>query len=331
MRRVTIVIGSVVLLTAAIVFFVTSQAGTSTKEDGVSALERGDYGKACKLLEVHLENVPHDFATRSLLANGYLQRREFGDAVDHYLVLSDNPEYREAALRSLAGIAITMKETDLAEQSLSSLIKISPDDFAVNLAFAEFYFETGRPERAIPFVRRCISAQPQRAQSYLLLADILGDLNRDSEMVVPLEICVQLTPEEITPRANLAHAYLAAGNSRAAFLEAQWCLARRPDLHSVRLILARAFRDEGDIDASLQQVEAVITAEPSNLDAALLEADLLFFLGRGKEVYSRLIRFYDDHTDDRQLVSHLMRASVAIDDAQELQKFRDRLTSLLAE
>ncbi len=329
MRRSTIVVATLILLTAVAAFFFWEKTADSVRDEGLLALRRGNFRKAFLQLERHLANERGDDATRSMLADVYRDRQEFTRAVVHYQVLKDVPKFHEPSLRSLAAIGIMTKETTLVESALRGLIRIDPDDYAANLAFAELYFDIGRLQDAIPFAQRCITARPDRAQSYLLFADILGDLNRDQEMVAPLEASIRLDPENMTAHANLAYAHLSAGNTSASMRQAEWCLDRQPDLYSVRLILAKALRDDGDFNLALQHVETVITAEPSNLDAALFEADLLVFIGKGSAVYDKLIGFYEGHADDRQLINHLMRAAAAKGDTQKLHEFRERLSGLI--
>ncbi len=78
-------------------------------------------------------------------------------------------------------------------------------------------------------------------------------------------------------------------------------------------------------------LQTVMDAEPDNLDAALLHADLLFFRGDGRLVYDRLIPFYDQHQENRKLITHLMRAAVAKGDREQAQKLQKVLSGLIPE
>lgn len=331
MSRATTIVLGLLLLVAAVLISLSSLSRESEKDQGLVALRHHNYRIAFPKLEEHLQAQPGDSETRAQLAGGYLSQEEFQKAIRHFGILQDVPDHAENALRSMAAIGMLQKDAGIAEKALTRLLDLKPGDYSASLAFAEFYLETDRPRQSLPFVRHCIAEVPDRAQSYLLLADILNDLGRTAEMIKPLETCIRLSPDDITAHGNLAYAYLEAGKSDSAIREAQWCLERRPDLHAIRLILAKALRDAGDMAEAQVEVHTLIAADSSNLDAAMLQADLLFFWGRGKEVYSLLIGFYDENTENRQLISHLMRAAAALGDIQNLQEFRERLSDLLSE
>ena len=193
----------------------------------------------------------------------------------------------------------------------------------------ELCYNAGRATDAIPFIRACIDARPDRANSYLLLAEALADANRDQEMITPLETCIRIAPQNFSAHANLAHAYQAAGQSSAAVREARWCLNVDPELTAVQIILAKALRDLGEFQQALTIVQKARESTRTNLGAAHLEADLLLFLDRGAEVYEQLMEFFDNHKDDRELISRLIRAALAAKKFDEAKEFRRQLAELI--
>ncbi len=330
MRRIPLIVMCLVIVVVAIAAY-TLRVGEQEHQAGLLALRHGDYEAAFKQLESYLAEEPDDDATRKTLADAYVQQQLFAKAVDHYGLLSESSAGDLSLRGKLAAAALSAGRDGLAEEILKDLLESLPEDFGVNLALGELYHKTGRPADAIPFIRTCIVQQPERAQSYLLLSDALDAANRDQEMIAPLERCVSLDPDNAVAHANLAHAYQAAGHSTEAIVEAQWCLQRNPDLTSVRLILAKAQRDSGEFDSALQNAEQILAEEPSNLEAALLSAELLFFQGNGESVFDRLIGYYDAHKNSRPLINQLMRAAAARRDREAMEKFRTELERLLAE
>jgi tetratricopeptide (TPR) repeat protein len=280
------------------------------------------------LLEQHLNQNPSDKTIRRQLIDSYTRLGPPEKAIEHLKVLAVEPEFEEDSLRLLAALAIKSSNIALAEESLMQLRKLQPGDFAANLALAELYFNSGRPVDAIPLIEASIKTDPKRSASYLLLADALGEAGRNQEMITPLEACLELTPDEFAAHANLAFAYYTAGRSDEAIFQAQWCLARSPNFNKVRLILAHAQRDKGEHAASLA---TVVRAEPENLDTILLQADLVFFGGDGRDVFDRLVPFYEKHRDSRKLISHLMRAAVAKGDREQAKHWQKILSDLIPE
>lgn len=299
------------------------------RTEGLKQLRSGDTIKGTELLEQHLKAEPSDHLVRKQLAENYARQGKSQQSATHLLYLSNEKETAEVALRSLAAMALNAGDTSLAEQALKKLLSIFPTDFAANLALGELYFNSGRVIDSIPLIEACIKAQPERAASYLLLADALSDAGRNQEMISPLETCIQLEPDQLAAHANLAYAYYSAGRSDEAIAEAQWCLKLQPDLHRVRLILAQGQRDNGLFDESYENIKTVVQAEPSNLDAVLLESDLLFYRGEGKLVYDKLLPFFDSYPEDRRLVSHLMRGAASKGDREGAKKWQQILAQLI--
>ncbi len=99
----------------------------------------------------------------------------------------------------------------------------------------------------------------------------------------------------------------------------------------MRLVLAQAQRDKGEYEAALVNAETILSGEPENLDAVLLQSDLLFFRGDGRDVYDKLIPFYEEHRESRKLISHLMRAAVAKGDRERAKHWQKVLTDLIPE
>lgn len=294
-------------------------------------MKSGDAEIGVSLLEQYLTQNPSDKKTRDELIENYTRFGPVEKAIEHLKIVSSDAESNEETLRKLAALAIKSSNFALAKESLNSLLKLQPGDFAANLALAELYFNSGRPKDAIPLIEASIKADSKRSASYLLLADALGEAGRNQEMIKPLETCLQIAPNEFAAHANLAFAYYTAGRSDEAVFQAEWCLARQPDFHKVRLILAQAQRDQGEYDASLDTVKTVLHAEPENLDAALLQADLLFFRGHGQDVYDSLIPFYEHHPDSRKLISHLMRAAIAQGEREQARHWQKILADLIPE
>lgn len=299
------------------------------RKEGLKHLRDGDAEKGASFLEQHLELEPRDLPARRQLAEHYAREDKQDLAKKHLLLLTEQKDSTEADLRTLSALALRIGDNELAEESLRKLLSNQPQDFSANLALAELYFNTGRAREAVPLAEAAVRIEPDSVESYLLLADSLSEAGRNQEMIQPLEICVRLSPDHLTAHANLAFAFQSAGRSKEAIHEAEWCLQRAPQLLRVRVILAQAQRDTGLFDDAQKNIEAVLAAEPGNLDAALIQADLLSFRGHGERVYDLLLPLYQSHSTDRRLISHLMRAAIAKGDREQANHWKKTLSSLI--
>src|SRR5207253_1584463 len=84
------------------------------------------------------------------------------------------------------------------------------------LSLAELYFAEQKFKQSLPHAKRVLALNPQRIESYRLVADIYDGLGRISEMVEPLETALELDPRDAEARLNLAYAYVWSGREEEA-------------------------------------------------------------------------------------------------------------------
>lgn len=298
---------------------------------GIRLVRKGNLAEGLALLEQHLEQHPDDVKCRKQLIDFYRDENDLTAADRHLQTLVEMDDHREFALRTLAGQAVLLQDYKAAEKWLISLRKLFPQDFAAALAYGEVLHAQGRAAEAIPVIEQAVRLQPTRAETYLLLAEALNDAERSQEMIAPLETCLQLDPDQAAAHANLAFAYLAAGRAKDAIREAEWCLTRDPLQPSVRIILAKSLKEVGRIDDAWDHVQKMKNEKPDFLDAALLEADILFFRGQSEQVYDHLSPFAKRHSNKRVFVNYMLRAAVAKKDKDMTRHWQRILETMLIE
>ena len=65
-------------------------------------------------------------------------------------------------------------------------VEVRPDDAGVALSLGELYYGTERYIQSLPWVQQAARLQPDRALTWLLLAEVLDHLKRPGEMPQPL-------------------------------------------------------------------------------------------------------------------------------------------------
>jgi Flp pilus assembly protein TadD len=322
------------LITAIVIatgWFLLQETDTpDSLQQGIIALRRGDIQTGKELLDQHLQQHPADDSVRLLLADS-LMSSDTNQAIDYLQSVTADSDQYATALRQLAVIGIQSGNSQLTEDSLKQLLVLDPQDAGSSLALSELYFHSERFDEALPQIHSTLELQPERAETYVLLADTLSLLGRHAEMVTPLTQAIQYSPELLSAHANLAFASIYAGDATVAKQEAEWCLQRDPELTSVRLVLAKALRDLGDHQQALQQTEQVLQADQDNLEAILLQADILLYQRDAESAYQNLAPLLQHHSENRTLVSHLARAAAMTGRREEARSLQDRLRSLLKE
>ena len=325
--RISVVIAVVVV--GAVVATISMQSDpVSLREQAQMAIREGRLAEGQKLWEEYLDTHRDDHASRLDLAK-FLLASDVDAAASHLQVIPESSGDYAEALKLLAYIGITHGPGDTAEDALNRLLEIDPEDSAALLALSELYFHEARFKDALPLIHRTLNVQGERAETHILLADTLSSLGRHAEMVQPLRKAIELDPENLAAHSNLAFACIHAGDPEAARTEALWCLERKSEWPEVRRLLATSLRDLGMHEESLREIRIVLSSSPRDLDARILEAEILMFQRRPDLVYDSLLPLLADHGDDRTLISHLARAAAMSGRTEESMDLQRKLQSLI--
>lgn len=312
MMRRRFAVGACVLVLAAGIAFAMKWGRPSAKVRAERAVAARRWTEAAALYEQHLRLRPADHAAR--VALGALVKSTDARRAVALLeaVPPAAPEYL-AAQRHIADITLSVGDDPRAQQALLVLLRNAPDDYAVRLSLAELYYRQKRPKEALPQALRCAELKPDRAQTWLLIADIYDDLGHPNEMIVPLHRALELDPQLAAAHLNLCYALVWSGATAEGRQEAEWCLARDPAGVAARRLLAMCERDEGRPEEALVEIRRALQSAPDDLECRIVEAQLLLFLHRGNEAQRRLQPLLARHPDDRRLQTLAARAAAASD------------------
>ena len=288
----------------------------------------GNSSSAIKLYLAHLDAEPTDYAAR-------LEFGEFLKPTDASFSLTllqaipaEAAEYPQA-IWHIAHIATAGKRDALAEDALLKLGELRPDDAGVSLSLAELYYRTERFTEALPFAKQATRLQPNRAQSWLLLAEVLDNLNRPGEMLRPLQEAVNLDADLYAAHANLAYAHYVFSRLDEAKVEAFWCLKRHPNDIAVRRWLAMALRDGGEHDAAFDQINLALAKSPGDVDCHIVAADILLFRRDAQQAYDSLKPLYPKHADRRDFLGSLARAAAMSGRREESRRYQHEIVQLM--
>jgi predicted Zn-dependent protease len=271
-------------------------------------LEQGDPKSGIDALRAYLVRHPQD-ARANYLAGLQLARTNPRLATPYLQRVPRDAADRAAAVRLLAAIYLEARELDAAQEQLTELREHAPDDVAVSLGWVEFHLVSGEHTEALQEAYRAAALEPTRAQTHLLIAELLDELSRTAESVEPLRRAVELDPELFPARANLAYALQFIGDHQAALRELEWCLEREPNNAGLLLIQAEILRDEGDLPAAKQIIQQVLRAHRQDLKSSLLLAEILLFEDRPQEALALLEPLVFHHRDHHHLTTLLARAA----------------------
>jgi predicted Zn-dependent protease len=291
------------------------------------SIEIGQFDSAIEHYQRHLAKYPDDWGVRNELGL-VLSEVDRAQALEEFRKVPADSEAYVDACRQIVVICLASEHLEEAEQALLELTEKTPGDWWPQLALAELYFRQTRLREALPHAVRTSELDPKNSAAYFLTAEILDDLRRPSEMIAPLQKLIDLDLENYAGHINLSYAYSEAGQPERSQEEAQWCLARNAnDVNALRF-LAKALRDQGNVDKALETIEGALTLVPNDLECRLLKAELLIFNRREEEALKDLEPLYELHQDDRRLVSLLAQAAATAGRADEAKRYREQAQKL---
>jgi len=324
-RLVRILLGTIVVW--GVVTLVRMFLPASALQQARTAVDQQNFSTAIEQYVKHLASSPDDWNVRMELGT-LLTAVDRPQALSELRKIPPEAESYPLALKQIADICLSSERYTEADEALTALTKVQPNDGEPHLLLAESHFRQNRPQVALSFALRAAELSPSVPRAHSLLAEILDDLNRPAEMVEPLKKLLALNLEDYGTHLNLSYAFSEAGNPEEARREAAWCLARNPKDVNARRFLAASLRDLGERERAMAEIQTALQAAPDDLECRLIEAELLLHERKGKEAYDRLKPLYEQHSRDRRLVALLARAASSAGLEEEAKSFRDQVQKL---
>lgn len=114
---------------------------------------------------------------------------------------------------------------------LRRMVELDPDNIASSIKLGELHARANQPQEALEYLQRA--------------ADYLKAHSRPDEWVKVAERIAALRPTDVHLARELAHVYLAKGDTKRALSKLQFCFKADPKDVQTLTLLAQAFRDLG--------------------------------------------------------------------------------------
>jgi putative PEP-CTERM system TPR-repeat lipoprotein len=250
---------------------------------GVIALQRGDTDGGRRIFEALLQQDSGFRPARLTLvkldiASGRLDEAEsrLADA------MADAPEDIQL-LEASADLALARGEDSQAIALLERVRTIDSEAISASISLVSLYLRLGETDKALDIALGLASQRPRSvpvllslASVYLAVRDVVS-LNQTFEKA---KTAAGSNPKLLFD-VGIAEAEAGALAQSAATLRR--VVERKPDWWAARLQLAHVLFRQKDFSASETEVAAVLGAEPANVSAITLMADLKTFQRRYKE------------------------------------------------
>lgn len=182
----------------------------------------------------------------------------------------------EASLLAKAREQVAAKQHETAKVQLKSLLQEHPDNAEGRLLLGKVLMETGDPAGAEAELRRALEAGQSETSVLPLLGTAMLAQGKGKLLVLQYGKAELADAEpDAEFKVLLAQAEAGDGDLGAAEARLQEAQRRVPGLPSARLLQARLTAARGDVDAALQQVQALTAGKADDAASWLLQGDLL--------------------------------------------------------
>lgn len=243
----------------------------------VMLLREGKADEALTLSEAVMKDDPSYGSVAGLVASLYEQVDKIADA-EKVLVAAIGKAKEPIPLKlHLAQLYVREKKNDAAENILREIIAAEPTELTYRMQLAQFMAQTDQTDKAVVVMREAVSADPEDINRYLMLADLLAAKKGVAAAVEYLQQSIAQKPKFPELQLGLARLYeqdKKLDEAKKVYDEMVVNFGEEPPGLTARNHLARLAAAAGDYDKAGVLVKEVLTENPKDNDALLLDGRL---------------------------------------------------------
>jgi tetratricopeptide (TPR) repeat protein len=281
----------------------------SYARSGAIWLAQGAPLRAGGFLVKAVELSPNDFESRLNLARVYLAMGRTADAVKQALAVSEKTPGNGPALLVLADAV--QKKDDLA--AMEARLAKFPDknSVAYHLATAGLAGKKGDLSAADAALRRALAADPKSLTVHSALATLALARKDLKQAATEFQLAADLSPVRSNERIHLVQFKMQTQAVEQAKTILKNLTDKAPDFLPAWNLRARIANDEKKPDEALALVQNVLSRDPANLDARLVQTVSWAAKGEKKKAIDSLEDLNRTYPDTPIVKYQLARAYVA--------------------
>jgi tetratricopeptide (TPR) repeat protein len=252
------------------------------------------------------ELAPHNLDSRLKLARVFMSIGRLTEASQEAMAILQQSPANGEALRVLAETARVPEEIDHAAQQL--LKSPERDNVSFNLASADIAMRKGDLAAAELEVQRALELDPKSSSAHLTMATV-HLLQKDAPGAErEFKSAADLAPARSSTRLKYAEFEGQIGRTDQARSTLVEMTRQAPDYFPAWCLLSQIALGEKKYDESLRLLENVFSRDPDNLDARLLQTDVLIAKGEVPKAVKELERLDQNYPDAALIKYRLARA-----------------------
>ncbi|MEM9312762.1 MAG: tetratricopeptide repeat protein, partial [Pseudomonadota bacterium] len=248
------------------------------------AMAQGDYETAYAKLDEGLAKFPSDPRLVTIDAQRLFASARPGEARERLAPILSAQRVVAQAHRLAGQMALARRESGVAEDHFTALLKARPNDQTAMLALAAIARDNGEEGEAANWINKANEAGEPHPVGLLFAAQMAydaGEIDRAFELIeaVPPAIAGEPSFERLRGFIDAAR-----GQYGAAILPLQSYLEQASDDYLARRVLAQAYAEQGELLNAWQTIEPVLRDPQADGGALTLALALAEKTGRGDPV-----------------------------------------------
>jgi tetratricopeptide (TPR) repeat protein len=229
---------------------------------GEASLRHGDAADALRAFQAVLKHEGGHVAALLGAARALSKLGRDKDLAAHYRKAANHmqtvPHWMELGRAMLEGGAVA--EAISAYERARAL---DPENLSIVHECLGRLVDAGRYAEVLAVAQPYVDANPS-AENYNLLGDLLRRADQPEQAAAALCRAIELAPDMVAPRHNLAVLYSDLGDHPTADDWAKQALALQPDLAEAACLRGSIALEQGDADAAIAYFDAVLAANPGS-------------------------------------------------------------------
>jgi tetratricopeptide (TPR) repeat protein len=268
------------------------------------------------------------------LAQAYLK---LGDSAHTFQELNRTVELAPNNYRAqidLSNLLISVRNPDgspvpdmlqQAKTHLDLLSKEQPDNAETHAAWANYHSALNDLSTATQEMQRAIKLDPNRADSYLMLALLQQRAKQPDQAEASFKKAIEVDPKNLNAQLALGGFYEAHNRLPEAEQQFRRAIEIDPKAAAPRAVLVRLLMQQGKKDETESFLKQTKKDLPDNPDSYRMLGDFYFALGDLDKALAEYTSLYNDHPKDAQVKNNYIQILILKNRLDEAATLNDEI------
>ena len=234
---------------------------------------KGEFNKGLDYLLTLAENNPENVEIRKIIAQAYIDEKQYTNAVTTYKEILDLVPPREVALvhSDMSNLYIQWAMDLFEEGEYTECFKLFPLAIQYNESNPQIYFQLGKVNmhiksynEAINQLRKSLELDPVQPECYICLSECYEVIENIYEEKIALLKAIKYDNENPYAHYRLAKLYARQRDTENEIASLRKVIQLDPDHIGARHQLALIYESQGAISDAIEMYESILKRDPEN-------------------------------------------------------------------